>query len=83
MTLASIAFGGANYSPGIEYLYNGFLLTPRPDYRIVKVTNEATQKSILLAPYVEGWPSYIMSGVFNVDGWMTVQDAVSATAMFT
>jgi len=84
MTIASIAYGGANYIPGIEYLYDGFLFTPRPDYtRLVKVTNEATQQSIWLSPFVEGWPSWYVNGVHNVDGWMTLADIIAIAATYT
>jgi len=84
MTIASITYGGANYSPGIEYLYNGFLFTPRPDYtRLVKVTNEATQKSILLSLFVEGWPSWYMNDVYNVYGWMSISDVIVAVVQYT
>jgi hypothetical protein len=84
ITIASIAYGGANYMPGREYLYDGFLFTPRPDYtRLVKVTNEATQQSISLSPFVEGWPSWYVNGVHNIDGWMTLADIIAIAATYT
>ncbi|MGO9645899.1 MAG: hypothetical protein ACLPY5_14280 [Candidatus Bathyarchaeia archaeon] len=94
MTIGSIAYGGGNYFAGVEYLYSGYMIIPRPDCtHVVTIVNLMTGKLVNLAtsaaayscwiPYYYLDPVHYLDRVKFVDPWLTINDVVYIAATYT